>query len=86
MWILRNGVNIRVDLDVDPSWNNNDIWTARNLYARFKIMGYSNEDCASYSKASVWKQKWKGTIYSNEVEKTLSNISLNTVSNIPISS
>lgn len=86
MWILRNGVNIRVDLDVDPSWNSNDIWTARNLYARFKTMGYPNEDCSSYSKASVWKQKWKGTQYSNEIERTLSNISLSAVSHNSISS
>jgi hypothetical protein len=86
MWLLRDGRHIRVDLENDPCWSNNDIWKARNLYARFKSIGYSNDDCAIYASASVWKNKWVGTKYSKEVESTLSAIQLNTISQISTSS
>lgn len=79
MWILRNGKHIRVDIDIDPSWNENDIWQARNLYSRFKSMGYSNSDCAVYASVIVWKKKWNGTTYSKEIETALLNISANSL-------
>jgi len=84
MWLLRNGVNIRVDLEEDPCWNKQDIWKARNLWARFKTMGYSNRDCSTYASASVWKTKWNGMQYSQTIEKSLENMSLDIVAQIPI--
>lgn len=86
MWLLRDGCIIRVDLEIDPCWNALDIWKARNLFARFKNLGYTNTDSAVYASASVWKTKWAGTKYSDEVESTLRAIQLNTVSQITTSS
>jgi len=74
MWLLHNGQHIRVDLNIDPCWNSHDIWMARNLYVRFKVNGYSNDDASSYASAAVWKQKWTGLKYSKEVESTLHTI------------
>lgn len=82
MWLLREGRIIRVDLEIDPCWNTMDIWKAQNLFARFKSLGYSSDDCAIYASALVWKNKWSGTKYSDEVESTLSAIQLRTVSEI----
>ena len=86
MWMLRDGRHIRVDLETDPCWSEMDNWRARNLFARFKSLGYVNEDCAIYASAAVWKSKWAGTIYSNEVESTLRAIQLSTVSEVTSSS
>ena len=82
--MLRDGRHIRVDLETDPCWSELDIWKARNLYVRFKSLGY--EDSAVYASAAVWKKKWSGTTYSNEVESTLDAIQLRTISEIAGSS
>ena len=86
MWLLRDGSYIRVDLTIDPCWSSNDIWKARNLYARFKSLGYSDNDCDSYASACIWKNKWIGTKYSKAVESTLNAIQLSAISQIPTSS
>ena len=86
MWMLRDGRHIRVDLETDPCWSEMDIWKARNLFVRFKSLGYTNEDCAIYASAAVWKKKWAGTIYSDEVESTLRAIQLSTVPEVTSSS
>jgi len=80
--MLRDGHHIRVDLETDPCWSEMDNWTARNLFVRFKSLGYINADCSIYASAAVWKKKWSGTTYSNEVESTLRAIQLSTISDI----
>ena len=75
MWWLRDGDVFRVDLEIDPCWNSKDIWKARNLFVRFKSLGYSDLDSSNYASVAVWKTKWIGTKYSKEVESTLSAIS-----------
>ena len=75
MWWLRDGDVFRVDLEIDPCWNSKDIWKARNLFVRFKSLGYSELDSSNYASVAVWKTKWIGTKYSKEVESTLSAIS-----------
>jgi len=76
MWLLRNGINIRVDLEIDPCWNTKDICKARNLWARFKSMGYSNSDCSTYASVLVWKSKWNGTQYNSTIENVIKKISV----------
>lgn len=71
MWVLRNGRHIRVTLDVDPCWSSADVWQARNLFARFKLLGYDDADCSSLAAAAVWKRKWAGTMYNSVVESQL---------------
>lgn len=71
MWVLRNGRHIRVTLDVDPCWSSVDVWQARNLFARFKVLGYDDADCSSLAAAAVWKRKWAGTMYNSVVESQL---------------
>lgn len=73
MWVLRNGRHIRVSLDIDRCWSNDDIWQARNLFARFKILGYDDADCSSLASAAVWKRKWAGTVYNSVVESQLAS-------------
>jgi hypothetical protein len=75
MWSLRDGRVFRVDLEIDPCWNSKDIWKARNLFLRFKSLGYSDLDSSNYASVAVWKTKWDGTKYSKTVEKTLTVIS-----------
>jgi hypothetical protein len=58
----------------DPSWSNNDKWTARNLYAKFICIGYSVQESASLASAGVWKKKWPGTIYPDRIENILSKV------------
>ena len=76
MWLLRDNKIIRVDMYIDPCWNESDIWRARNLVGRFKHLGYSDEDANSMAAAQIWKSKWNGTQYNRRVEKTLKNASV----------
>jgi hypothetical protein len=71
MLLLRNGIQIRVLINVDPCWNKQDIWTAKNLYGRFISSGYSAADSSSLASAGVWKRKWNGTVYSDWIENAL---------------
>jgi len=71
MWILRNGLRIRVDMYVDPCWNNDDIMSARNLFARFITSGYSKSDASSFAATIIWKRKWPDTTYSKPLEQSL---------------
>ena len=71
MWLLRDGVRIRVQLNIDPCWNTQDIWAARNLYAKFISSGYSTNDASSLASAGVWKRKWAGMAYPVWIENAL---------------
>jgi len=71
MWLLRNGVRIRVQINEDPCWNKQDLWTARNLYGKFVSSGYSITDSSSLASAGVWKRKWVGTVYPDWIENAL---------------
>ena len=86
MLMLSNGLRIRVDIDIDPCWSKTEIYRARNLYLRFKKMGYSNVDSNSFASAIIWKAKWKGTIYGDDIERLLHNIMSNSVTELPLSS
>jgi hypothetical protein len=74
MWILRKGDIIRVDFYVDPCWTKADIWSMRNLYARFTSLGKDAATASSLAAATLWKRKWPGSQYSAAVEKTLLRI------------
>lgn len=76
MWVLRDGVIIRVELFEDPCWNKKDIWSARNLFAKFISLGYSVNESTSLASAAVWKNKWPGTLYNNVIEKGLTSTKL----------
>lgn len=76
MWLLRNGHVIRVDMYTDPCWSNSDIWKARNLFCRFRSMGYTENESTSMASALIWKQKWTGLSYCRRVEKTLKNATM----------
>jgi hypothetical protein len=71
MWILRNGHHIRVNIEIDPCWNNEDIWRATNLFARFKALGHDEQTANSIACAAVWKAKWQGTVYNSVLESQL---------------
>jgi hypothetical protein len=71
-WLLRNGRYIRVILNIDPCWSKADICKASNIYAKFICNGYSESEAASLASASVWKEKWVGTIYDKRTETILS--------------
>ena len=71
MWLLRNGQRIRIELIEDPCWNTEDIWSARNNYAKFISLGYSKNESTSLASAAVWKHKWPGTSYSLILENAL---------------
>ena len=73
MWVLRDGKRIRVDLNTDPCWTSADIWSARNLYAKFISLGYSAGDSTSLASAAIWKKKWVGTKYADWIEQALTN-------------
>jgi hypothetical protein len=72
--MLHNGRHIRVDLNLDPCWNECDIWMARNLYVRFRLQNYTHEDASSYASMAVWKQKWNRTQYNKSQELALHTI------------
>jgi hypothetical protein len=71
-WLLRNGRYIRVILNIDPCWSKADICKAGNIYVKFICNGYSESEAASLASASVWKEKWVGTIYDKKTETILS--------------
>jgi hypothetical protein len=72
MWILRKGRFIRVQLEIDPCWNQSDIWAARNLVCRFVTEDRAQP--ASLSIAAIWKRKWGGTTYPGRVETLLRDV------------